>query len=209
MFKKYLKVFSWVLWAIYFIPVVVFGDSISFVPASPEVYDGTSDVTVTCSASGSNWWTMFAVDGNVTNPGGGAWQTGSGCGGTVNAYLGGTFQAKAGSAGIVHWLNWTNDGGGTLSACFLAGATYSACKASSGYLGQDEEYELCSGSCPPPPSPPPPPPQITLSTTTPNGGGTLFTTMLEWWGLGAVQLALIFIPVVAGVAMIKRKARVL
>lgn len=127
--------------------ITAHADSISFSPASPQVFDGTSDITVTCSASGNNWWTMFSVSGMVTNPGGGAWQTGSGCGGTVNAYLGGTFQAKATSSGIVHWVNWVNNGAPALAACFSAGATYSACVGSAGYLGQTVEYELCDTSC--------------------------------------------------------------
>jgi len=180
----------------------VFADTtFTYTPDSPQVYDGTSDITVTANGSAGTFnWVFFKVNGNnFCN--GCAWPAGTT--GTMNSIYGANFQTFAGTFGDIHILYVDASAGGYAAACTNAGSTVTSCKANAGWTSAgsvEQIYELCDTTCPPP-SPPPP----SLSTTTPpNGGGAVLSVLLSWWAIGMFELALIFGVVIWFVKSLRR-----
>jgi len=155
-----------------FSPLYVTADSsYSFVPASPQIYDGTSDVVFNCGAQGggsdSNYWFFFKSDGSQY-AGVGAWSDADTfCGNNwIDNGFAGTFQSFNGGPGDVHAVYADYSQSGTPAACHSSGATYSACISSLGFTAAgsvEATYTLCDTSCG---SSPEPEASTTVSTTT-------------------------------------------
>jgi len=127
--------------------------SISYSPTSPQVYDGSSDMTITCGAQGGGsdnyYWFFFKPDGTpMTSPNNAAWSQADGlCPGNWVAASGHTFQYYLAAAGIVTGVYADYSNGTTPANCFVsATASLSACLASPGFSATST-YELCDGSC--------------------------------------------------------------
>jgi len=130
------------------------GSSISYSPTSPQVYDGSSDITVTCDAQGggsdNSYWFPFKADGSRL-AGSCAMSAADGlCGVSFNTACGTNFQTAAGVAGDVKFVYADYSQVGTPAACYNVGATLTSCLASLGYSSAgsiSSTYTLCSGSC--------------------------------------------------------------
>lgn len=135
------KILAMIGTALFFLPGAVFaGSSITFSPASPQTYDGTSDISIDCDAdgngAGTHLWVAFSPVGVHM---GSSAQSFNACNsGTFVAYGGGgsgqythNFQVDAGQAGTVTWLylsyvesgyNECTNGTDTLAQCMLENA---------------------------------------------------------------------------------------
>lgn len=117
--------------------------AISFTPASPQVYDGTSDIDVlSTSESGGTRTFVFRPDGTsigcasdavtTSEPYTTKFPIGSGC-------PGGTFQADMGGPGTAHFV-LANLSGSWIADCISG--TYSSCRGSGSYAGEESSFDL-------------------------------------------------------------------
>jgi len=123
-------------------------NTITFSPASPQTYDGVSDVELTYTSDANDGFIPFDVAGNSID----CW---SGTGDGTNDYIDvfstagrgctveETLQAFAGSAGTIHFLFFNSDNGAWVTDCLTD--TYASCLGSSAYTGPDISYTLTSG----------------------------------------------------------------
>lgn len=139
-----------------FAPAMAFAAvTVSFSPASPQVYNGTSEVSLTvsgledgdgCGTGGGCLLVAFAPDNttNATNVPNAmlSYASSDGTYNYADQFSGGnTFQQDMGGAGVAHFL--VVDPETTTDACTGAGfGTVAACKDTAAYLGQDFSYVI-------------------------------------------------------------------
>jgi len=165
------------LFFLLFLPVTAYADTITFIPGSPVVFDGTSNATF--DFSGGHPVSVFPANniGKADNGwiGGGA-VTGCAFDSGVCGFNWGanqTIQAYSGqTAGTMKFVSF--DLGASQSfECTSAGKTYSDCAGSDAYVGDLADYVMTS------PSPPPPPtPSTTPSTVIDDPAEQLFDAMV-------------------------------
>jgi len=135
------------------------GSDIDFAPASPVVYDGSSDVDIGCDLVGTNYWAIFKPDETVLQSG----YVFASCNGPLSADYGGNLQSFAAGPGDVTFVYVLGYGGdctfGTLSDC-LASSNYSLAGSVPPVI-----YTLCDGTCPDPDPDPDPEPEISDTAT--------------------------------------------